>query len=131
VATGWDAVTTFQGGGLNDTLRGSNLADLMFGVAGNDSISGTLGADTLDGGGGSDTYVVDSATDRIADSGPDGNDRVLAAIAVDLDLPAFTGVEHVTPTGTEALNAACTAGANMLVCNAEPTSWAAGPATTR
>ena len=87
-------------------------------ATGDDTLDGGTGADTLEGGGGNDTYVIDSAADKIVESVGDLNDRVLAAISVDLNLPAFANIEHATLTGTGALNATGNGGANMLIGNA-------------
>ena len=121
-------MATFNGSSLNDIIAGTKLSDLMFGLAGNDSLSSEAGADTLDGGAGADTltggagndsYIIDNAKDVMVKSAGDANDRVLAAISVDLNLPAFANIEHVTLTGTAALNATGTdSGANMLIGNA-------------
>src|SRR5262249_54734427 len=82
--------TPFQGGSGADDHAG---AGLMFGLAGNDSLTGGTGADTLDGGtgtdslsggGGNDTYVIDSAGDKIDESGGGADDRILASINIDL-----------------------------------------------
>ena len=78
-----------------DTLNGTPISDLMHGLAGNDLLTDNGGADTLDGGTGTDTmvggagndsYVVDNAKDVINELGGDLDDRVLASIAVDLQL---------------------------------------------
>ena len=99
---------------------------LLQGLGGNDSLSGGKGSDTLDGGTGSDslvggndndTYIVDSAKDVIVDiSGTD--DRIQASISIDLNAAAYAGIEHVTLTGTGALNATGTDSVdNLLVGN--------------
>src|SRR5262249_50442814 len=117
--------TPFQGGSGADDHAG---AGLMFGLAGNDSLTGGTGADTLDGGtgtdslsggGGNDTYVIDSAGDKIDESGGGADDRSLASINIDLlaNALAFAGIEHVTLTGASALNATGNGGDNMLIGN--------------
>ena len=116
----------FSGSGGSDSFNGTAGSDLMLGLAGNDSLSGggrsdTLdggaGADTLVGGNGSDTYVLDSSKDEIQEAGADLDDRVVAAFSVDLNTAPFAGVEHVTLTGTAALNAIGTGDGNMLIGN--------------
>jgi Ca2+-binding RTX toxin-like protein len=100
---------------------------LLQGLGGNDSLSGGKGSDTLDGGTGndnlvggndSDTYIVDSAKDVIVDV--DGtDDRVQASISIDLNAAGYAGIEHVTLTGTGALNATGTDSVNnFLIGNA-------------
>src|SRR5580765_8159997 len=120
-------MATFNGTTFNDTLFGSGLSDLLYGLAGNDSISGgslgddTLdggtGSDTLDGGVGDDTYVVDSTKDVIVETGVENDDRIQASITIDLNSVAYEGIEHVTLTGTGALNATGDGDANLLIGN--------------
>jgi Ca2+-binding RTX toxin-like protein len=120
--------STFQGGAGADSHAGTALSDLMFGLAGNDTLTGNAGADTLDGGAGTDslvggagndTYVVDSAGDKISETGAEANDRMLASISIDLTVNAvaYLGIEHVTLTGSAALNATGNASSNMLIGN--------------
>ena len=119
-------MATFNGTTGNDTLVGSGLSDFLAGLAGNDSMAGALGddtldgstgSDTLDGGGGNDTYVIDSAKDVIVETGGDTSDRIQASISIDLNSAAYDGVEHVTLTGTGALNATGDDDDNFLVGN--------------
>src|SRR5262245_55543198 len=102
------------GGNPNETLNGGLAADLISGLAGNDSLTGNEAGDTLDGGKGidalvggigNDTYLIDNAKDVITETGGDLDDRVLAPFSVDLGLPAFAGIEHVTLTGMAASGA--------------------------
>src|SRR5262245_17843110 len=118
-------MATFSGTALNDLINASKLSDLVYGLAGNDSLVGWDGADTLDGGTGADqmggvdgydTYVVDNSKDSVFDGGADAHDRILASISIDLS--AYGNVEHVTLTGTAALNATGTDGDNILIGNA-------------
>jgi Ca2+-binding RTX toxin-like protein len=118
--------TLFPGTGGADSYTGTSGSDLMFGLAGNDALSGAgrsdtldggAGADTLVGGNGSDTYVLDSTKDQIQETGADLDDRVVAAFTVDLNAALFAGIEHVTLTGTGALNATGDGDGNMLIGN--------------
>jgi Ca2+-binding RTX toxin-like protein len=109
-----------------DTLAADDTSQLLQGLGGNDSLEGGFGADTLDGGTGADTlaggggiadtYVIDNVNDIISSSGG-ASDRILASITIDLNSRAYDGVEHVTLTGTGALNATGDDGANMLIGN--------------
>jgi len=74
-----------------------------------------LGTDSLIGGDGNDTYVIDNAGDKISETGAEINDRILASI--NIDLTAYAGIEHVTLTGSSALNATGDGSANMLIGN--------------
>ena len=100
-----------------DTLNGNGGDDTLIGGAGNDSLTGGVGNDSLTGGAGNDTYVVDSAADKISETGSDAGDTVQATIAIDLSLAAFAGIENVTLAGTSATNATGSAIANRLVGN--------------
>jgi Ca2+-binding RTX toxin-like protein len=116
-------VTGTSGG---DTLAGATTSTLVQGLAGTDSLTGGAGFDTLDGGSGtdtlvggagSDTYIVDSAKDVVVDVSGD-DDRVLASIAIDLQSSTYDGIEHVTLTGTAALNVTGDEGENAIFGNA-------------
>ena len=89
----------------NNGLTGNTIGNVLSGNGGNDILDGGKGNDTLTGGVGDDVYVIDSAKDFIQELGADKNDKVRASITVDLNLPAFLGIEHVELTGTAALNA--------------------------
>jgi Ca2+-binding RTX toxin-like protein len=89
----------------NNALTGNTIGNVLTGNDGNDVLDGGKGNDTLTGGVGDDVYVIDSAKDFIQELGGDKNDKVRASITVDLNLPAFLGIEHVELTGTAALNA--------------------------
>jgi Ca2+-binding RTX toxin-like protein len=107
VAVGGDS-TLLQGLGGNDSLTGGKGAD---------TLDGGTGSDSLVGGNGSDTYIVDSAKDVIVDIGG-SDDRIQASISIDLNAAAYAGIEHVTLTGTGALNATGTDLTNLLIGNA-------------
>ena len=62
--------------------------------------------------------MVNSAGDKIDESGGGTDDRILASIAIDLNNAAYAGIEHVTLTGVAALSAIGNGGANMLIGNA-------------
>ncbi len=71
-------MATIIGTPRNDLLLGTPADDLMFGLAGDDALVGQGGSDLLDGGfgadylrggAGNDTYRVDSAGDRVVETG--------------------------------------------------------------
>src|SRR5262249_29349332 len=102
--------TLVQGLGGNDSLTGGH---------GFDTLDGGTGADPLSGGFGSDTYIVDSAKDVIQETNDsDQDDRIQASISIDLNSAAYANIEHVTLTGTAALNATGNDGDNLLIGNA-------------
>ncbi|HVR67103.1 MAG TPA: calcium-binding protein [Verrucomicrobiae bacterium] len=105
------------GTGISDLIRGLGGNDTLTGGAGFNTLDGGVGADSMIGGTDSDTYIVNSAADKIDESGGGTDDRILASMAIDLNNAAYTGVEHATLTGTAALSAIGNAGANMLIGN--------------
>jgi Ca2+-binding RTX toxin-like protein len=107
----------FIGNSAANRISGTAAADTLNGGGGGDTLIGGAGADSLTGGAGNDTYVIDAATDKIGETGSDAGDTVQAAIAVNLSLIAFAGIENVTLTGTGAVNATGNGGANHLVGN--------------
>ncbi len=110
------ALTAIGNAGAN-LLIGNTGANTIDGGAGFDTLAGGAGSDSLAGGGDSDTYIVNSAADKIDESGGGADDRILAAIGIDLNNPAYAGIEHVTLAGTAALTAIGNAGSNMLIGN--------------
>ena len=95
-----------------DGKLGTGVSDLIRGLGGNDTLTGDAGFDTLDGGAGadsmiggteSDTYFVNSAGDRIDETGGGTDDRIFTSIAIDLSKAAYAGIEHVTLAGVAAL----------------------------
>ena len=114
---GTASAETLGGGAGNDQLSGLGGNDTLTGGDGNDTLDGGAGNDSLVGGIGNDTYVIDSASDKISETGGDSGDTIRATISIDLSLAAYAGVENVTLTGTGAINATGTGGANHLVGN--------------
>ena len=115
-----------DGTGVADSKLGTAVSDFIRGFSGNDTLTGGAGFDTLDGGKGadsliggsdSDTYIVDSAGDKIDETGGGTDDRILASIGIDLANPAYAGIEHATLAGMAALSAFGNGGANMLIGN--------------
>lgn len=94
------------GNALANTLTGNSAANVLDGGAGND---------TLIGGAGNDTYIVDSAADVVVEAAGGGIDLVKSGIS--FSLAAFGEVEHLTLTGSAALNGTGNAGANTLTGN--------------
>lgn len=104
--TGLGGADTLEGRGGNDILSGGN---------GNDRLDGGAGNDTMTGGTGNDSYVIDSAGDRVSETGGSGIDTVLTSRSVDLSSAQVSGdVEKVTLTGTADLDATGNALANTL-----------------
>jgi Ca2+-binding RTX toxin-like protein len=109
VITGNDAGNTLSGGDGNDTLTGG---------LGNDTLDGGKGNDTMTGGLGNDTYVVDSATDKIVESGAGSSGGIdLVQSSVTFSLSALTNIENLKLTGSGNIDGAGNALANTLTGN--------------
>jgi Ca2+-binding RTX toxin-like protein len=110
---------TFTGTTAANRITGTAADDRLFGGSGNDTLNGGVGNDSLDGGKGNDTYVMDVDLDEINDTGNDAGDTVqTATLQIDLTLGNFKGIENVTLTGTDHLNAIGTVAKNILTGNA-------------
>jgi len=88
-----------------DRLYGGAGTDILDGVAGNDILDGGAGSDTMLGGTGASRYYVDSAGDKVFDSGIGDGDLVLASISFALTLAsAIERFSTTNASGTSALN---------------------------
>jgi len=105
-----------------NVLTGNAGANLLSGLVGNDTILAGAGNDTLDGGAGDDSmvgglgddrYRVDSVTDRVVEDSNAGVDTVEASISYVL----ATTLEHLTLTGTSAIDGTGTNAINILTGN--------------
>jgi Ca2+-binding RTX toxin-like protein len=92
------------GTGVANKITGNSGANKLTGDAGNDTLDGGSGNDTMIGGADNDTYVVNSAKDKVDETGG-GIDTVQATIAIDLTLADYDGIENVALTGTAGLKA--------------------------
>jgi Ca2+-binding RTX toxin-like protein len=101
------------GNTANNVLLGNSAANVLSGGDGNDTLDGGTGADTLIGGLGNDTYLVDSGSDIVTEQLNEGTDTVQSSATYTL----AANVEHLTLTGTAAVNATGNALANTLTGN--------------
>ncbi len=100
-------------GSDNLNATGNVLANVLTGNDGANLLDGGLGADTMAGGLGDDTYLVDNAGDQVSENASEGIDKVIANISYRLG----SEVEHLTLTGTDALNATGNELANRIEGN--------------
>jgi Ca2+-binding RTX toxin-like protein len=109
------------GNALNNTITGNTSLNTLVGADGNDILNGGTDAlvDTLDGGLGNDTYVMNNVTvDTIIDGG--GIDTLSSSLTrslLGLDTVSLQ-IEHLTLTGTAAINGTGNSLANTLTGNA-------------
>jgi Ca2+-binding RTX toxin-like protein len=101
------------GNAANNVLKGSTRQNLLDGGAGDD---------VMHGGGGDDTYVVDSSGDRVFELPGEGTELVRASASFVLP----DEVEHLTLTGTAAIDGTGNALANTLTGNAAANRLAGG-----
>ncbi|WHZ22888.1 MAG: Alkaline phosphatase [Nitrospira sp.] len=97
----------------SDTLSGLGDDDNLNGGAGNDILDGGSGLDTMSGGTGNDVYVVDDPGDVVTESAGQGTDTVQSAITYALG----ANLEHLTLTGSSAINGTGNALNNVLTGN--------------
>ncbi|TBZ05593.1 calcium-binding protein, partial [Rhizobium leguminosarum] len=84
-------------GSANFTGTGNVLANTITGAAGNDVLDGGAGNDTLIGGAGNDIYVIDNASDVVAENVDAGTDTVRTTLA---SYTLGSDVENLTYIGT-------------------------------
>ena len=115
-----------SGNGLANTLAGNSGANTLHGLAGNDVLLGNAGDDWLDGGTGNDileggrgndSYVIDSAADRIIDSG--GSDTVVVDYAAGAHLLALEIEYGILGEAAGTARLGGNGGANRLTGNSQ------------
>jgi Ca2+-binding RTX toxin-like protein len=96
-----------------ENLTGSAFNDTLTGNAGDNTLDGGAGNDALTGGAGADTYVLDSASDTVAEALNEGVDTLVANHTRTLG----ANQENLTLSGTAAINATGNELANTLIGN--------------
>jgi Ca2+-binding RTX toxin-like protein len=111
-----------SGNGLDNLLEGNSGNNALSGLDGNDTIDGGAGSDSLYGGAGDDFYFVEDPDDVIVEEDGEGHDLVSASVS--FTLPA--GVEDITLTGGEDINATGNALDNLIIGNSADNSIEGG-----
>jgi Ca2+-binding RTX toxin-like protein len=97
----------------NMSLYGNAGNDTLIGSSGNNSLDGGTGDDFMSGGAGNDSYSVDSLFDVVVEGAGGGIDSIRATISYTL----ATDLEHLTLSGTAALDGTGNSVANQLTGN--------------
>ena len=105
-------------------LTGNNATNLLKGNSAANTIDGGVGADPMQGMGGDDTYIVDDTGDVVNETitGSAGVDRVQASVTYTLS----NNVEHLTLTGSTAINGTGNTLANQITGNNAANSLSGG-----
>ncbi|NGZ98294.1 MAG: hypothetical protein CV089_19580 [Nitrospira sp. WS110] len=114
---------TLVGTEENDRFLGLSGDDQLAGLAGNDELDGGRGADRLTGGSGDDQYIVDDPGDSITELTNEGVDAVRSSVTYTLG----SHLEHLTLSGTLAINGTGNELDNVLTGNSQANVLAGGP----
>ncbi|MDK8264857.1 calcium-binding protein [Pseudomonas oryzihabitans] len=125
--TGTSGSDTLTGRSGNDTLSGGAGIDTLIGNAGNDRLDGGAGNDVMRGGLGDDTYIVDSASDLVAENVGEGSDTVESSVTLTLG----ANLENLTLTGANAINGNGNASDNVLFGNSAANTLTGGAGNDR
>jgi Ca2+-binding RTX toxin-like protein len=101
------------GNTLDNVLTGNSGNNTLTGGVGNDTLNGGTGNDTMLGGTGNDIYVVNATGDVVTENANEGTDTVQSAVTFTLG----ANVEHLTLTGTTAINGTGNSLDNVLTGN--------------
>lgn len=111
--TGSDAINGV-GNASDNILIGNSASNALSATGGNNYFDGGAGADSLSGGSGNDIYVVDDLGDIVQDASSYDADTVRSSVSFALS----NNLENLTLTGTNAVDGAGNANANILSGNA-------------
>ena len=102
------------GNALDNILVGNSAANALTGNDGNDTLDGMGGIDNMSGGLGNDIYVVDLATDVVAEALNAGTDTIQSSVTL---TTLAANVENLILTGSGAINGVGNALDNVLTGN--------------
>jgi Ca2+-binding RTX toxin-like protein len=111
LASNVEVLTLTGNAAVNAT--GNTLNNLLVGNSAANKLTGGTGSDSMAGSGGDDIYVVDNTADVLVEYANEGNDSVQSSVTYALD----ANLEHLTLTGTSAINAIGNALDNSLIGN--------------
>lgn len=114
VGIGNGLANTILGNNAPNSLNGGLGNDILYGGLGNDTLDGGAGIDTMSGGAANDVYIVDHASDVVAEAANAGTDLVKSSVTEILS----ANVENLTLTGTAAINGTGNTLANIITGNA-------------
>jgi Ca2+-binding RTX toxin-like protein len=100
--------------GSGDELAGNALANRLSGAGNDDTLDGGAGRDTLAGGAGNDRYVLDRASDVVAEASGAGIDTVLLTLAAPGSYTLPANVEHLELGGAAGVKATGNGLANRI-----------------
>lgn len=109
---GFEHLTLIGANAINGTGNGGN--NRLIGNALDNVLNGGAGGDSMAGRGGNDTYVVNSALDRVSESGGSGTDTVKSSV----DYTLGAGLDNLGLSGGQAIDGHGNALANQLTGNA-------------
>ena len=120
LAANVDNLTLTGSSALNGT--GNALNNVLTGNSAANTLNGGAGADSMAGAAGDDVYVVDNGLDVIAENAGQGMDLVQSSVSYSL----AANVEHLTLTGTGAINGTGNGSDNIMMGNAAANVLAGG-----
>jgi uncharacterized delta-60 repeat protein len=111
--TGNTDANQIAGNAGDNLLTGGEGNDTLTGGAGNDTLDGGSGNDSLAGGAGDDVFLVDSASDTVAENYNEGYDVVRTSL-VSGDLNSYNYIEGLTYVGGGDFTGTGNSGNNVL-----------------
>jgi Ca2+-binding RTX toxin-like protein len=102
------------GNSVNNILIGNTGNNTLNGLGGNDTLDGFGGTDSLNGGAGNDIYIINAATVTYTEAAGGGIDTIRTSVTL---APLAANFEHLTLTGSSAINGTGNTVANIITGN--------------